>query len=95
MNFVIYTGTHWIFEIVSLIVNGGDPSKIDRSRMVTALEVTMANLNMKNVSDSEAISAVPAAYEIVDGWTSPRVIMSHIHERHVPSDIWKRKRKVA
>ena len=91
---IIYTGTHWIFEIVSLIVNEGDPSKIERSHMVTGLEVSLGSLDLKTAFDLEAIAKEKVGYEAVDGWTSPRVIPTHLNERHFPPDVWKRKAKV-
>ncbi len=91
---MVYTGTHWIFEIVSLIINEGDPSKIERSHMVTGLEMSAGSLDLKTVLDPEAIAKEKVGYDVVEGWTSPRVIPSHLNARHLPPDVWKRKAKV-
>ncbi len=82
-----------MYQIVNLIVNEGDPSKIDRSRK-EALEVTTGILNRENTADLEATTNKIGGYEIMNGWTSPRIIVSHLHERHLPPDIWERKAKV-
>ncbi|XP_072021875.1 sulfotransferase 1B1-like [Amphiura filiformis] len=97
--FVAYpkSGTHWISEIIKLIVNSGDPTKIDRSGsyMTTSLAITLANIDLATMrGNSEKIAASPAGYEIIDSWDSPRIIGTHMHERHMPPDVWKKKAKV-
>ncbi|XP_072050078.1 sulfotransferase 1B1-like [Amphiura filiformis] len=88
------SGTHWMFEIVNLIVNKGDPAKFDRSRMPTAPELNV-NIDLSAMQgDVEAITASPAGYEIIDGWNSPRIIGTHMHERFMPPDAWKKKVKI-
>ncbi|XP_072019020.1 sulfotransferase 1 family member D1-like [Amphiura filiformis] len=96
--FVAYpkSGTHWISEIIKLIVNSGDPTKIDRSGsyMTTSLAITLANIDLATMrGNSQKIAASPAGYEIIDGWDSPRIIGTHMHERHMPPDVWKKKAK--
>ena len=95
INFVAFSpkfqiGTHWIFEIVSLIVHGGDPSKIERSHMVVGLEMSIMNMTNPDAITQET----PPGYKVVDTWESPRVVATHLDQRLFPPDAWKKKAKV-
>ena len=90
-----FSGTHWIYEIVNLIMNGGDASKIDRSKMVKLFELSLdINADIKDVHDVDAIPNWPVGYKEMENWESPRIISSHLHERFFPPDAWKKKVKV-
>ena len=79
-------GTHWIWEIVSLIMHDADVEKIDRTHMLYALDVIMSNT-------VDGLSTVLPGYQAMSKWESPRVMASHILEEFVPEQI-KKKSKV-
>ena len=83
-------GTHWLVEIINLIVNGGDPSKMERSHMVTGLELSIADM----VNPDAITRETPPGYKLIDSWESPRVIPTHLDQRIFPPDAWKKKAKV-
>ncbi|XP_072050084.1 sulfotransferase 1B1-like [Amphiura filiformis] len=89
------SGTHWIYEIVNLIVNKGEQANFDRSHMATRPEKTIINGDLRTIQDNtDAVAASPAGYEIMDSWESPRIISTHMHERHMPPDAWTKKAKI-
>ena len=76
-------------------MNGGDPSKIDRSKMVRRPALSMdVNADIKSMNDPDAIAKWPVGYKEMEKWESPRIIISHLHERFFPPDAWKKKVKV-
>ncbi|XP_072050677.1 sulfotransferase 1E1-like [Amphiura filiformis] len=83
------SGTHWLFEIVSLIINGGDPDKIERSHMTIAPELIMAP-----PGDEEAMKTTPPGYKLINNWESPRVMATHLIEKFLPPDVWRKNVKV-
>ena len=86
---IFVEGTHWIFEIVSLIVHGADASKIERSHMATGPELSMAL-----PTDLEAIEKATPGYKLIDDWKSPRVFGTHLIRKLFPPDGLRKKVKV-
>eukprot|EP00057_Strongylocentrotus_purpuratus_P033242 XP_790708.1 PREDICTED: sulfotransferase family cytosolic 1B member 1 [Strongylocentrotus purpuratus] len=80
------SGTHWIFEIVSLIMNDVQIEKIDRTHMVFALDLALTH----NV---DGLATVTPGHEAMTKWESPRVMASHLLEEFAPEQI-KKKSKV-
>ncbi|XP_054774393.2 sulfotransferase 1C3-like [Lytechinus pictus] len=76
------SGTHWIFEIVSLIKNDVEIEKIDRRRMVYALDLALSH-------SAEGLATITPGHEMMAKWESPRVMSSHILEEFAPEQIKK------
>ncbi|PIK51797.1 putative sulfotransferase family cytosolic 1B member 1 [Apostichopus japonicus] len=77
-------GTHWIWEIISLLLAEGDVTKLDRSVMNTMLDLTLAP------SPELAQYATPG-YKTIETFPSPRVIPTHVMEPCFPPQ-WKTKK---
>ncbi|XP_072051234.1 sulfotransferase 1C2-like [Amphiura filiformis] len=81
------SGTHWLMEIVYLVMTNGDMDKINRYMMEQGLEFTMC------AGPSEVPKTKPG-YKHMEEWESPRVMMSHLMHRFLPPQIWEKKTKV-
>lgn len=80
----MFAGTHWIWEIISLLLAEGDVTKLDRSVMNTMLDLTLAP------SPELAQYATPG-YKTIETFPSPRVIPTHVMEPCFPPQ-WKTKK---
>ncbi|XP_072051232.1 sulfotransferase 1C2-like [Amphiura filiformis] len=81
------SGTHWLIEIVYLILTNGEMAKINRCMMEQGLEFTMC------AGPSEVPKTKPG-YKHMEEWESPRVMMSHLMHRFLPPQIWEKKAKI-
>ncbi|KAJ8040135.1 Sulfotransferase family cytosolic 1B member 1 [Holothuria leucospilota] len=75
------SGTHWMYEIVQLILANGYSEKIDRSKMM------ISTLEMLHPPDM-----VKPTYEILDTEESPRVIMTHLPWQFLPKQLTEQKK---
>ncbi|XP_071478846.1 sulfotransferase 1B1-like [Diadema antillarum] len=76
------SGTHWIFEIASLIMNDVQVDKIDRSHMTYALDLALA-------STKDGTTKVIPGYKAMESWSSPRVMGTHVPEEFAPEQLKK------
>ncbi|XP_072029691.1 sulfotransferase 1C2-like [Amphiura filiformis] len=81
------SGTHWLMEIVYLLLANGELSKIKRNMMEQGLEHTQC------AGPSEVQTAKPG-HKYMEEWESPRVMNSHLMLRFLPPQIWEKKAKV-
>ncbi|XP_033100090.1 sulfotransferase 1C3-like [Anneissia japonica] len=80
-------GTHWSAEIINLILTGGDPEKIDRSRQEAPLEMSYPK-DKSNLTLLEPFHLKLASLE------GCRVILTHLPEQLLPSQVFSKKPKV-
>ncbi|XP_072050302.1 sulfotransferase 1C3-like [Amphiura filiformis] len=81
------SGTHWLMEIVYLVLTNGEMDKINRCMMEQGLEFTMC------AGPSEVPKTKPG-YKHMEEWESPRVMVSHLMHRFLPPQIWEKKAKI-
>ncbi|KAJ8031411.1 Sulfotransferase 1C2A [Holothuria leucospilota] len=81
------SGTHWILEIVQLIMAGGDAQKTNRDLMATILEITFAP------SPEKLKQSIPG-YKIYEKLSSPRIMVSHIPEPLCPPQWFTKNAKI-
>lgn len=81
------SGTHWIMEIVHLIYNNGDKSKIDRSKMSNTIDLTFC-------AHPSQLESTPSGLDLMVNWSSPRIILCHAHECFLPPQVFEKKVKV-
>ncbi|XP_038059901.1 sulfotransferase 1A1-like [Patiria miniata] len=77
------SGTHWAVEIVNLILVDGHEDKINRAQQSHPVEFHIKRPN-----------APPPQYEAMKDWKAPRVVMTHLTEELMPSQIYQGKGKV-
>ncbi|KAJ8040141.1 Sulfotransferase family cytosolic 1B member 1 [Holothuria leucospilota] len=70
------SGTHWMYEIVHLILANGHSDKIDRSKMMNS---TIEMLHPPEL--------VKPTYEVLDKEESQRVIMAHLPWQFLPKQL--------
>ena len=80
-------GSHWLMEIIQLLYNGGDRSKVDQSNLNTALEMCNEQVDVENNA------SVPGYKKMAD-WDSPRIIQTHCFKDLLPPQVWQKKTKV-
>ncbi|XP_071826344.1 sulfotransferase 1 family member D1-like [Apostichopus japonicus] len=78
------SGTHWMNELVQLLLHGGDPNKLGHSHRRTPMEIT-------DVINVGRMDFAKAAVELVEGDPSPRVLMTHLRPHHLPPQTWSKK----
>lgn len=81
------SGTHWIGEIVNLIYNNGDKSKMDRSRMKDTIDLTIC-------AHPSQLATTPSGLDLMVKWSSPRIIFCHAHKCFLPPQVFEKKVKV-
>ena len=80
----LFKGTHWIYEIIFLILNDG---KIDSERCFQGLEITPVN-------DPTKLQSSSPGYKVFEAFKSPRCIPSHCREEFRPPQILTKNAKV-
>lgn len=80
-------GTHWLMEIVYLVLTNGEMDKINRVMMEQGLEFSMC------AGPSEVPKTKPG-YKYMEEWPSPRVMVTHLMHRFMPPQVWEKKAKV-
>ncbi|XP_071488942.1 sulfotransferase 1A1-like isoform X1 [Diadema antillarum] len=85
-------GTHWMLEIVGLILSDGYPQKIDRSSSSTLIE--MIDLDQKLPFTKEEEEQNPPDMtpfmEKIKKAPSPRVIQTHLRLKYMPQNVLKK-----
>ncbi|XP_071954183.1 uncharacterized protein [Antedon mediterranea] len=80
-------GTHWSYEIINLILNGGDPDKIDRTCQEAPLE-------MSYIKDKTDMKSFEPFYKKIEAKKGQRVILTHLPESLLPPQVFTKKPKV-
>lgn len=80
-------GTHWIWEIISLVLAEGDVTKIDRSVMNTMLDLTVA-------PSPDKVQFATPGYKLVEAFPNPRLIPTHVMEPLAPPQWATKKPKI-
>lgn len=78
------SGTHWINEVIHLILRDGDSSKLDHRHRRDCIELT-------EVTDLAAVHKLRPNIEIVKTDPSPRVLKTHLRPSVLPKKIWTNK----
>ncbi|XP_071511568.1 sulfotransferase 1C4-like [Diadema antillarum] len=88
------SGTHWIIEIVALILNEGYPEKVDRTLLSSAAE--MINMEQKFPTKKEDLANLDMSpfLDVIDKAPSPRVILTHIRLNRMPRDMLKKAKAI-
>ncbi|XP_072170394.1 sulfotransferase 1C4-like [Diadema setosum] len=88
------SGTHWIIEIVALILNEGYPEKVDRTLLSSAAE--MINMEQKFPTKKEDLANLDMSpfLDVIDKALSPRVILTHIRLNRMPRDMLKKAKAI-
>ncbi|XP_072176596.1 sulfotransferase 1A1-like [Diadema setosum] len=90
------SGTHWMFEIVGLILTKGEPEKIDRSLATGTVEMIDMTQKMPATREEELknpLNLSPFADKIAKA-PSPRVIITHLPLRFLPPKLEDRGRVI-
>ncbi|XP_071499180.1 sulfotransferase 1C2-like [Diadema antillarum] len=90
------SGTHWMFEIVGLILARGVPEKINRSLAIDAVETIDMTQKMPASREEELknpLDLSPFADKIAKA-SSPRVIITHLPLRYLPPNLEERGRVI-
>ncbi|XP_072176597.1 sulfotransferase 1A1-like [Diadema setosum] len=90
------SGTHWMFEIVGLILARGVPEKINRSLAIGAVETIDMTQKMPATREEELknpLDLSPFADKIAKA-PSPRVIITHLPLRFLPPKLEERGRVI-
>ncbi|XP_071496417.1 sulfotransferase 1B1-like [Diadema antillarum] len=90
------SGTHWMTEIVALILNEGYPEKVDRTLLSSAAE--MINMEQKFPTKIEDVGKVQLDMspflDVIDKAPSPRVILTHLQLNRLPRDMLKKAKAI-
>ncbi|XP_022094750.1 sulfotransferase 1A1-like [Acanthaster planci] len=82
-------GTHWAMEIVNLILVDGHEERINRAQQSHPVEFDLSQRGRSVFKEPR-----PPQYKVMSQWTAPRVIMTHLTEELMPSQIYQGKGKV-
>ncbi|XP_022094749.1 sulfotransferase 1A1-like [Acanthaster planci] len=82
-------GTHWAMEIVNLILVDGHEERINRAQQSHPVEFDLSQPGRSVFKEPR-----PPQYKAMAQWTAPRVIMTHLTEELMPSQIYQGKGKV-
>ncbi|XP_071488933.1 sulfotransferase 1A1-like [Diadema antillarum] len=85
-------GTHWMLEIVGLILSGGYPEKIDRSSSSTLIEMIDLDQKLPDTKEEEEQNPpdMTPFMEKIKKAPSPRVIQTHLRLKYMPQDLLKK-----
>ncbi|XP_072170393.1 sulfotransferase 1C2-like [Diadema setosum] len=90
------SGTHWMQEIVSLILNEGYPEKVDRTLLSSCAE--MISMEQKFPTEIEDVGKVQLDMspflDVIDKAPSPRVIITHLRLTCLPCDMLKKAKAI-
>ncbi|XP_030853866.1 sulfotransferase 1C4-like [Strongylocentrotus purpuratus] len=86
-------GTHWMMEIVGLILSDGDPDQINRSLYSSTPEMINMDQPFPATREDEKIHPVNMSpfLDVVERAPSPRVMLDHLTLDLLPEDILKSK----
>eukprot|EP00057_Strongylocentrotus_purpuratus_P019951 XP_011674425.1 PREDICTED: sulfotransferase 1C4 [Strongylocentrotus purpuratus] len=87
------TGTHWMMEIVGLILSGGDPDQINRSLYSSTAEMICMDQDFPTSKEKEKLHPLDLSpfLDVIEKAPSPRVILSHLNFDLLPQDLLKSK----
>ena len=87
------TGTHWMMEIVGLILSGGDPDQINRSLYSSCAEMICMDQDFPTSREEEKLHPLDMSpfLDVIEKAPSPRVIVSHMNFDLLPQDLLKAK----
>ncbi|XP_072182183.1 sulfotransferase 1A1-like [Diadema setosum] len=85
-------GTHWMLEIVGLILSDGYPEKIDRSSSSTLIEMIDLDQKLPDTKEEEEQNPpdMTPFIEKIKKAPSPRVIQTHLRLKYMPQDLLKK-----
>ncbi|XP_071488944.1 sulfotransferase 1A1-like [Diadema antillarum] len=85
-------GTHWMLEIVGLILSDGYPEKIDRSSSSTLIEMIDLDQKLPYTKEEEEQNPpdMTPFMEKIKKAPSPRVIQTHLRLKYMPKDLLKK-----
>ncbi|KAJ8031672.1 Sulfotransferase family cytosolic 1B member 1 [Holothuria leucospilota] len=78
------SGTHWINEVIQLILHKGDPAQLDYRHRRVCLE-------LKDTHDFSKLGKVTSTIELVKTDPSPRVLMTHLGPSYLSKDTWTKR----
>ncbi|XP_041481307.1 sulfotransferase 1C4-like isoform X2 [Lytechinus variegatus] len=86
-------GTHWMMEIIGLILSNGYPDKIDRSLYSSAIEMIRVNQKIPRSKEEEQEHPIDWSpfMDVIDRAPSPRVLLTHLNYDLLPQDLLKAK----
>ncbi|XP_071488967.1 sulfotransferase 1B1-like [Diadema antillarum] len=82
-------GTHWMLEIVGLILSDGYPEKIDRSSSSTLIEMIDLDQKLPDTKEEEEQNPpdMTPFMEKIKEAPSPRIIQTHLRLKYIPHDL--------
>ncbi|KAJ8031914.1 Sulfotransferase 1 family member D1 [Holothuria leucospilota] len=75
-------GTHWINEVIQLMIHGGDPQQLDDKHRRVCLEI-------EDTIDISKAGQVKPSVLLVNEDPSPRVLMTHLTPGYLSEETWK------
>ncbi|XP_041481743.1 sulfotransferase 1C4-like [Lytechinus variegatus] len=86
-------GTHWMMEIIGLILSGGDPDKIDRSLYCNTVEMINLDQRFPQTEEEEKLHPLDMSpfLDVIERAPSPRAMLTHLQFDLLPRDILKSK----
>ncbi|XP_781492.3 sulfotransferase 1A1 [Strongylocentrotus purpuratus] len=91
------SGTHWIMEIIGLILADGYPDKIDRTLWSSCIEMINIGINKLPKTRAEELTNpinMTPFLDVVVKAPSPRVIQTHLRFKLLPTNLLKRAKVV-
>eukprot|EP00057_Strongylocentrotus_purpuratus_P025732 XP_011680206.1 PREDICTED: sulfotransferase 1C4 [Strongylocentrotus purpuratus] len=87
------SGTHWMMEIVGLILSDGDPDQINRSLYSSPAEMICTDQDFPTSKEEEKLHPLDMSpfLDVIEKAPSPRVIVSHLNFDLLPQDLLKAK----
>ncbi|XP_041480804.1 sulfotransferase 1C4-like [Lytechinus variegatus] len=86
-------GTHWMMEIIGLILSGGEPDKIDRSLYGNTVEMINLDQYFPQTEEEEKLHPLDMSpfLDVIERAPSPRAMLTHLQYDLLPRDILKSK----
>ncbi|XP_041482128.1 sulfotransferase 1A1-like [Lytechinus variegatus] len=91
------SGTHWMLEIVGLILNDGYPERINRTAWSSCIEMIDLGINKIPKTRKEELAnpmIMTPFLDVVERAPSPRVMQTHLPWNLLPPDILQRAKVV-
>ncbi|KAJ8031912.1 Sulfotransferase 1 family member D1 [Holothuria leucospilota] len=77
-------GTHFVNEVIQLMIHDGDPTKLDHRHRRICLEIA-------DTTDFSKVGEVKSSVELVDTDPSPRVLMTHLCSSYLSNETWQKR----
>lgn len=78
------SGTHWVNEVIQLILHDGDPTKLHHRHRRLGLELT-------DVGDLSDVNKMKPSVVLVQDDPSPRVLKTHLLPSYLSKETWTRR----